>query len=73
MYLLQLELMRHPRVREGAGAGGRPPYPSVEQSPRSSSIKPLAKRFTKGINRFDVAYNMNGERVATEVVLNIQF
>ena len=36
-------------------------------------IKTLAKRFAKGINRFDVSYELDGERVATEVVLNIQF
>ena len=36
-------------------------------------IKTLAKRFTKGVNRFDVACNVEGERMASEVVLNIQF
>jgi hypothetical protein len=36
-------------------------------------IKALAKLFAKGINRFDVAYELEGERVATEVILDIQF
>ena len=36
------------------------------------SIKVLAKRFTKGINRFEVAFH-DGERTAQEIVLDIQF
>jgi hypothetical protein len=36
------------------------------------SIKTLSKHFQKGINRFEVAYSENGQRRATEVILNIQ-
>lgn len=39
----------------------------------AAKIRPLVKRFTKGINRFDVAFTRDGERIASEVVLNIQF
>jgi len=35
-------------------------------------IKTLAKQFQKGINRFEVAYSENGQRFATETILNIQ-
>ena len=35
-------------------------------------IKPLAKHFQKGINRFEVAYFGGPERVGTEVVLDVQ-
>ena len=35
-------------------------------------IKPLAKHFRKGINRFEVAYSDGSERIATEVVLDIE-
>ena len=39
-----------------------------------AKIKTLAKRFKKGINTFDVAYvSDDGERVATEIILEIQF
>lgn len=34
--------------------------------------KTLAKYFTKGINRFEVAYTEGGERKATEVVMDVQ-
>ena len=34
--------------------------------------KTLAKFFTKGINRFDVAYMDGGQRIATEVIMDIQ-
>ncbi len=37
------------------------------------AIKPLAAKFRKGINRFEVAYQQDGGRVASEVVLNVQF
>ena len=36
-------------------------------------IKTLAKQFQKGINRFEVAYVENNERMAVETILNIQF
>jgi hypothetical protein len=36
------------------------------------SIKTLSKTFQKGINRFEVSYTENGQRVSTEVILNIQ-
>ena len=36
------------------------------------SIKTLSKHFQKGINRFEVAYSENGQRRASEVILNIQ-
>lgn len=36
-------------------------------------IKTLVKKFTKGINRFEVAFTEDGERTGAEVVLNIQF
>ncbi len=39
----------------------------------SVGIKTLAKQFQKGINRFDVACKGKDGRLATEVVLNIQF
>ncbi len=35
-------------------------------------IKTLAKHFQKGINRFEVAFTENGERMAVETILNIQ-
>lgn len=35
-------------------------------------IKPLAKHFQKGINRFEVAWQDGGERKATEVILDVQ-
>ena len=38
-----------------------------------AEIKPLAKKFRKGINTFEVAYGSSANRVAAEVVLNIQF
>ena len=34
--------------------------------------KALARHFVRGINRFDVAYSENGERQATEVVMDVQ-
>lgn len=34
--------------------------------------KVLAKHFARGINRFDVTYTENGQRTATEVVINVQ-
>jgi hypothetical protein len=34
--------------------------------------KTLAKFFAKGINRFEVAYDDAGQRVATEVVMDVQ-
>lgn len=37
-----------------------------------TKIKPLAKHFQKGINRFEVAYKEGGERRGTEVILDIQ-
>jgi hypothetical protein len=36
-------------------------------------VKALSKYFSKGINRFDVAYQEDGERKAVEVILDIQF
>lgn len=36
------------------------------------SAKVLAKHFVRGINRFEVAYTENGERKATEVVMDVQ-
>lgn len=36
-------------------------------------IKPLAKRFRKGINRFDVAYGTGDARVGRETMLDVQF
>jgi hypothetical protein len=35
-------------------------------------LKPLAKHFQKGINRFEVAWQDGGERKATEVILDVQ-
>ena len=35
-------------------------------------LKSLTKHFQQGINRFHVAYQDNGERTATEVILNVQ-
>lgn len=35
-------------------------------------IKTLLKHFQKGINRFEVSYNEGGNRISTEVILNIQ-
>ena len=34
--------------------------------------KLLAKYFARGINRFEVAYTEDGQRKATEVILNVQ-
>jgi hypothetical protein len=43
------------------------------QSARATvALKPLVKQFRKGINRFDVCYGGGEERVAAEVVLDIQ-
>ncbi len=36
-------------------------------------LKPLVKQFRRGINRFDVAFAVNDERVASEVILDAQF
>jgi hypothetical protein len=36
------------------------------------SPKALADHFVRGINRFDVAYTEDGQRKATEVILNVQ-
>lgn len=36
-------------------------------------IKKLAENFQRGINRFEVSYMENGQRIGTEVVLNVQF
>ena len=37
-------------------------------------IKPLAKQFKKGINRFDVSYvDEEGVRQASEIILDIEF
>ncbi len=35
-------------------------------------LKPLAKHFQKGINRFEVAWQDGGDRKATEVILDVQ-
>jgi hypothetical protein len=35
-------------------------------------IKTLSKQFQKGINRFEVSFSENGQRVSSEVILNIQ-
>lgn len=35
-------------------------------------LKPLAKHFQKGINRFEVAFQESGERRGTEVILDVQ-
>lgn len=35
-------------------------------------VKPLAKHFQKGINRFEVAFDDGGQRRATEVILDVQ-
>jgi hypothetical protein len=35
-------------------------------------IKTLAKHFQKGINRFEVSYSEGGNRISTEVILNIE-
>ena len=35
-------------------------------------LKPLLKQFRQGINRFHVAYDRDGERIATEIVLDVQ-
>lgn len=42
------------------------------QAVATISIKTLSKTFQKGINRFEVAYTVNGQRESTEVILNIQ-
>lgn len=34
--------------------------------------KTLAKHFTRGINRFEIAYTEGGERKATEVIMDVQ-
>lgn len=40
----------------------------------SIKIKKLSKKFRKGINRFEVAYtDESGERVSSEVVLEIEY
>ena len=36
------------------------------------SAKTLAKHFARGINRFEVAYTEDGQRHATEVVMDVQ-
>ncbi len=36
------------------------------------SAKVLAKHFVRGINRFEVAYSEDGQRKATEVIMNVQ-
>ena len=36
-------------------------------------LKPLVKRFRRGINRFDVAFDNGGERVSEELILDVQF
>ena len=35
-------------------------------------LKPLVKQFRQGINRFDIAYENDGERISQEVVLDVQ-
>ncbi len=35
-------------------------------------LKPLVKQFRQGINRFDLAYEKDGERIAQELVLDVQ-
>lgn len=35
-------------------------------------VKTLAKHFQKGINRFEVAYTKDGQRLSAETILNIQ-
>jgi len=35
-------------------------------------LKPLVKQFRQGINRFDVAYEKDGERISKELVLDVQ-
>ncbi len=35
-------------------------------------LKPLAKHFQKGVNRFEVAYLGSDERSAAEVILDVQ-
>ena len=49
---------------------------TVDGSPEAIGdikVKALSKYFSKGINRFDVAYQDGGERKAVEVSLDIQF
>ena len=53
--------VKTPLAKDGATSG------VAEVSP-----KLLAKFFSKGINRFEVAYTEGGERKATEVVLDVQ-
>ena len=44
-----------------------------ERAVRASiKIKKLAKQFRKGINTFEIAYDNQGERMAEEVVLQIE-
>lgn len=42
------------------------------QTVATISIKTLSKTFQKGINRFEISYMENGQRLSTEVILNIQ-
>jgi hypothetical protein len=37
-----------------------------------TATKTIARDFVKGINRFEVSYIENGQRQATEVVMNVQ-
>ena len=37
-----------------------------------TETKKIAKQFVKGINRFEVSYTENGQRHATEVIMNVQ-
>jgi len=46
---------------------------NAEKSVRANvTIKKLAKQFKKGINTFEVAYDDDGERVAEEIILDIE-
>lgn len=44
----------------------------MEEAVCETQVKPLAKHFQKGINRFEIAETKGGERVSTEVILDVQ-
>jgi hypothetical protein len=53
--------LKNPTTKDGAASGVAEVNPKV-----------LAKHFAKGINRFEVAYTEDGQRHATEVVMDVQ-
>jgi hypothetical protein len=44
----------------------------IDEAICETEVKPLAKHFQKGINRFEIAHPKDGERVSTELILDVQ-